>query len=369
VSGAREPAPRRRIVYALCYRDPDYLRTLTLTAAFRAIDGVDLVVVKNRKLGLMRYPEVVVKLWRERLRRRPDAFVVGFRGHEAFAFLYPSMAGRPIVFDEFVNLRGWLVEERHRLREGSRALRAIDAYMRWVLRRSTVVLADTDAQADYSARVYGTPREKFAVVPVGADEATFHPRPAPPRGDERFEVLFYGSMLPLHGLDVLLAAIPRTADDVRFSLIGGRTDAAETIASFVRSHELEDRVRHEKWVPYVELPDRIAAADLVIGGPLGDTGQARRVVTGKTYQCLAAAKAVIVGEVDTPTELEDRVDCLVVPQGSPDALAEAIAWAAAHRAETAEIGLRGRRTFERSFSTARIAADLEAVLERLARHG
>src|SRR5262249_25049839 len=139
---------------------------------------------------------------------------------------------------------------------------------------------------------------------------------------------------------------------IHFTLIGGRDSrgAVEEIEVFVRERRLENRVRHVLWVPYDRLPDRIAGADLCIGGPLGDTGQGRRVVTGKTYQCLAMAKAVVVGEVDTPTEFEDRVNCLLVDQGSPDALAEAILWAAAHTEETRAIGLRGREYFERSFT-------------------
>src|SRR5262249_27005003 len=110
---------------------------------------------------------------------------------------------------------------------------------------------------------------------------------------------------------------------------------------------------------------RIADAGLSIGGPLGNTPQARRVVTGKTYQCLAMAKAVVVGDTEAATEFEDRANCLLVRQGSPEALAEAIAWAAEHRDETRAIGLRGGESFERSFTVGRLAAHVEAALVRL----
>lgn len=365
----RRRGSRRRVAYVLCYRDPHYLRTLTLTRALESIDDIELVVVKNTRCGVARYAETLARAASVRLRHRPDTWIVGFRGHEIFPLLYPLMAGSEIVFDEFVNLHGWLVEERRVVSAGSPVTRVLDALVRWIVRRSTVVLSDTDAQADYSARIYRVPRDTFRVVPVGADERTFFPRPHSSRTDGRFEVLFFATMLPLHGTGVLLEAIrilrSRDAHEaIHCTLIGGRGKSVvlDEISKFIRENGLNESVTHLPWVDYAELPDYIAAADLCIGGPLGGTPQARRVVTGKTYQFLASGKATLVGEVDATTELHDKENCLLVPQGSSVAVAEAIAWAAAHPVEIREIGARGRAYFERSFSSTQIAAAVEAAL-------
>ncbi len=358
-----------RIAYVLAYRDPNYVRTRTLTTAIASLDDVDLVVVRNRLRGPLRYAETWLRALLARVRHRPDVWIVGFRGHEIFAFLYPLMRGRRIVFDEFINLHGWLVDERRALRAGSWAMRTVDSYVRWVMRRSDVVLADTDADVEYSARVYGIPPSTFAVVPVGADEATFFPRPHAVRDGGRLEVLFVATMLPLHGVDVFLEGIRLLRDGgkldvVHVTVIGGRgkRGALDAIGGFVREHRLKGAVTHIPWVDYARLPDYVARADLCIGGPLGDTPQAHRVVTGKTYQFLAMGKATLVGEVAATTRFVDRENCLLVRQGSPKAVAEAIAWAAGHRGELAEIGARGRAYFETSFASPHVAAAVAPAL-------
>lgn len=108
-----------KVCYVLCYRDPNYVRSQVLTEALRKIPGVELILIKNRHRGLLRYLEVPLRLIYTRLRYRPDTFIVGFRGHEVFWLLYPAMAGRKIIFDEFINLHDWLVDEHHKFPEES----------------------------------------------------------------------------------------------------------------------------------------------------------------------------------------------------------------------------------------------------------
>lgn len=367
----RGSSERRRVAYVVCYRDPEYVRTLSLARALDALDATDLVLVKNRRRGALRYLETLTRSLVVRFRLRPDLWVVGFRGHEIFAALYPLMRGRDIVFDEFVNLHGWLVEERRLLRPDSLAIQVVDAYMRWVLKRSTAVLSDTDAQADYSSRVYRTPRSKFVVVPVGTDEETFFPRAQAARADGKLEVLFVGTMLPLHGTSVLLDAIRLLEAHgelakLHFTLIGGRgkPTALAEIRRFIEENRLDDSVTHVPWVDYAELPGFISRADLCIGGPLGDTPQARRVVTGKTYQFLAMGRAVLVGDVDDATEFVDGENCLRVELGSAEAVAGAIGWAISHRDQLNEIGARGRGLYEHRFSVRHIADAVAPAVSR-----
>jgi len=356
-----------KVCYVVCYRDPDYTRTSSLINALGLIRGVELTVVKNRWRGPVRYLEVPLRLTVTRLRRRPDVFVVGFRAHEIFWALYPAMMGKKIIFDEFVDLHDWLVNEHQRLKTGSPAVRLLDAYMRWVMKKSTYVLTDTAAHAKLAVQNYQVPADKLVAVPVGADEKLFYPRP-PVKPSGKFHIFFYGTALPLHGIDVILQAAKLVAAkdrNWRFELVGGRgqPDFLRRVRDFIKTNQLEGMVTIEEWVEYEELPKRIAAADLTLGGPFGDTGQARRVVAGKTYQFLAMGRPTVVGEIENMTGFQDKQNCLLVKQGSPEALAEALNWARTHTKQLLTIGRAGRKLFEDRFSAQAISRQLETLVE------
>lgn len=355
------PADRRRsIAVVTCYRHPDYVRAVSLRDALRRSGLFEEVrVVKNRSTGVRRYLEVTRTLWRMR-RDRPDAYLVTFRGYEILPVALALAGGRPVVFDEFINPVEWFVHEHRKFREGSlpaRVLRAL--FRRWSL-RSQAVLTDTAAHAELSSRLMSIDRAHYHPVPVGADEATFAPRERAPRAEAPFTVLYYGSMLPLHGLDHVLAAAVRLTgrDDIAFRLVGGDDDTVKAIADAVAAGA---RIGHELWVDYAELPAVFAECDLFLAGPFGDTLQSRHVITGKTYQFLCGGLPTVVGRNAETGVFTDRKDALVVAQGSADALVEAIEWAAAHRGELAEIGAAGRALYLERYSQGALAAALADV--------
>jgi len=122
-------------------------------------------------------------------------------------------------------------------------------------------------------------------------------------------------------------------------------------------------VIHHSWVNLEELPRWIARADVCLGGPFGNTGQARRVVTGKTYQFLAMAKPTVVGKIDEDNGFRDKENCLLVPQGDGQALAEAIAWALANRERLKDMGKKARNLYLERFSIRCIKASLAPILD------
>ena len=86
---------------------------------------------------------------------------------------------------------------------------------------------------------------------VGAEERLFQPGWARPT-DGEFTALFVGKLIPLHGLETILAAA-RLAPDLRFRVVGsGQLDRL-----------LDDRppnVEHVPWVEYEQLPDELHRA-------------------------------------------------------------------------------------------------------------
>lgn len=351
-----------KLAVITCYFDPQYVRGQVIRTALSGEPGITVVSLLNRRKGLLRYPEILAKLIALRLRDKPDAYLLTFRGQEILPAVLAVAGRRPVIFDEFIVPLAYATGESHRRSPAilvKHALARVSAplYARW-LRRCALILADTDQHAALSATTSDVPRDRYRTLPVGADERVFRLEQRPAADHDEFVVLYYGNMLPLHGLDTVLEAAVSLADraDIRFELIGGGAGVAELIDT-ARSQGA--RIRTRSWVPYDRLPAVIAASDLCLGGPFGGTPQAQNVVTGKTYQFLASGAPTVVGLNDASAEVfADGDTALIVPQKDAAALAETIIRAADDRHELLAIGRRGRELFERRFSTPVLGGEL-----------
>jgi glycosyltransferase involved in cell wall biosynthesis len=322
----------------------------------------DVIVVKNKTSGVMRYLQVIGQLLKVRFTKNPDVYLLTFRGYEMLPFVLLIGIGKKIVYDEFINPVEWFVYEHKKFKESSISARLLQSAFRWMMMRATAIVADTQSHADYSSQLMNVPKEKYFSIPVGTDETTFKPlgEHTVASAHNPFTVLYIGSMLPLHGVQyVINAAIAMAANpNITFHLVGGKSDVADMIKS---AQAKGAHIRYEAWVDYKELPQLFLDSDLCLGGPFGDTVQSQYVVTGKTYQFLASARPVVVGDNQETRLFKDKDNALVVAQGSAQALQDAIEWAAGHPEKLRAIGRNGRKLYEQQFSSARIADDLRRL--------
>jgi glycosyltransferase involved in cell wall biosynthesis len=359
-----------KVCYLLSYKQPEYTRTASMVDALKKLPDVELTVIRNRSGGLLRYWQTLSGLVSYRRRHKPDVFIVGFRAQESFWLFYPFMRGSRIVFDEFINHHDWIVDEHNKFGAlGKWMVAILDAYMRWVVRRCSYVLTDTEAHARLSRELYRLPADKVHAIPVGADESLFKPMPSRPESGNGLEVFFYGNMLPLHGLGVILEAVKLLNENGRgktmhFTVSGGRgkPKMINMVQNFIRDNHLENNITYYSWIDTEKLPSHIAKADVCLGGPFGGTGQAKRVVTGKTYQFLAMGKPVVIGETEVTGHFKDKANCVIAAQQDPAALAESLLWCAEHRSKLKPIGEQGLKLYEQEFSTESIGKTLHGLL-------
>jgi len=343
--------PRKiKVCYVLSYHQPNYVRSLALLGLLRANNQFEVFEARNKTKGLLRYAQTILQLILCRIKYRPDVYILGFRGYEIFLPVRILTIGKPLIYDEFINLYDWFVLEHKKIKSDSFTARLIMWYSRLTLKLSDSVVTDTSLNAEFSSRVHGLERTKFTHIYVGTDEATFTPgnKKTPTKN---LEVLFYGNMLPLHGVEHMLDAMRQLQDKpVHFTIIGGKKTKYETVIhQFLNEHNLSN-VTYKNWVPYHDLPTYIGAADLCLGGPFGGTSQASKVITGKTFQFLAMAKPVLIGHIDEEVGFVDGKNCLKISQASEKQLREKIVWAIQHRGELEQIGLGGKRLYDEKFS-------------------
>lgn len=357
-----------KLVYVLAYRAPDYIRSQSLLQALSGCPDIELLVVRNRITGIGRYIEAWRALRRLLKTHAPDVYILGFRGYEIFWPVRWLARRKPLVLDALMspsaalrgeNKAGWL---------GRLLAPAMHCLERSILHHADLVLTDTAQHAAFYETQFGLPKKAILALPVGAVETSALSKVTKEIGapETGFSVLFYGSMLPLHGIDTIVSAAAQVSDlPIRFDFVGGSAQQAQRLQNLCSTYGVT-RYTHRAWVPLSELiAIDIPRADLCLGGPFGGTPQARRVITGKTSQCLALGKATIIGTIDEATGFLDRDNCLLVPQGDAAALATALRWSFNHRDMLLDIGHRGQALYNERLSVHRIAQQLVPALLKL----
>jgi glycosyltransferase involved in cell wall biosynthesis len=174
-------------------------------------------------------------------------------------------------------------------------------------------------------------------------------------------VLFVGKLIPLHGLDTILAAAA-LVPEVPFRIVGDGQ-----LAPLLANRPAN--VEHVEWIAYPELPAEYQRAGCALG--IFDTGpKAARVIPNKAFQALACACPVITADTPAARELlTDGVDALLVPPGDAAALAAAVRKLAGSAELAARLGEGGRATYEARASEAVLGARWRRILERVAAAG
>jgi glycosyltransferase involved in cell wall biosynthesis len=246
-------------------------------------------------------------------RDRFDAVIVGYPGHFDVPAARRLARGRPVIFNPLVSLHETLVEDRARFSPGSAAAGVLRQVDRLALRRADLVVADTAENARHLAELGELAAERLAVCFVGAEERLFTPGWQPA---QEFHALFVGKLIPLHGLETILAAA-RLAPDLLFRVVGsGQLDAVMS--------GRPPNVEWVEWIDYDDLPAEIRRAGCALG-VFGTSAKAGRVIPNKAFQALACGTPLVTA--DTAAARELLVDCesaLLVPAGDPEALAEAV---------------------------------------------
>ena len=283
-----------------------------------------------------------------------DALLVGYPGHVDLLAARIAARGRPIVFDPLVSLHDTLVADRGRFAAGSPAARALLHLDRRALAAADLVVADTEANGRFYVEQLGVDPARLRVCLVGAEDDVFHPGTP---NDVSFHAVFVGKLIPLHGLETILAAA-RLAPEVPFRIVG--SGQLEPLLA-----DAPANVEHVPWVDYGALPDELRAAGCALG-VFGASEKAARVIPNKAFQALACAVPLVTADTPAARELlTDGVDSILVPRGDPAALAAAVRRLDADPALRRSIGGAGRATYDNRAAEDVLGRRWRAIFEDL----
>ncbi|MBK8750229.1 MAG: hypothetical protein IPL99_00620 [Candidatus Competibacteraceae bacterium] len=196
----------------LAYREPRYVRTLSLLNALALLPNVKVYVAINRKKRCWRYIETMWQVWWIKQRYHPDCYLLGFRGHELFWPLRWLIGQKPLIFDSLMSPHAALRDDRKFGRLGGIISYPWYFVEKALLRRADSVLTDTQLHVEFLTNHFQLCHSSIHAVPIGAVYRSLVHSHNSELPNQPFKVLFYGSFLPLHGMEVILRAVALLSD-------------------------------------------------------------------------------------------------------------------------------------------------------------
>ena len=291
-------------------------------------EGFDIIECHTIKEGFFAKYQDLWKQFRKK-GKRTDAVIVTFPGHYLvpLAWTLTRIPRKHLIFDAFVSLFDTLVYDRQKY-----SFWHPFAWFLWLVDYCTCHIADeiwidTQEHKKYFAKTFFLNPKRIRVVYLGTREDLFYPMSSPmcsPQGDT-LEILFYGTYLPLQGIESIIDAAKILQNKnlpIHFTLIGsGQTYSA--MRERAEKYKLKN-ITFEPRIPYEKLPDRIRAASLCLG-IFGTTAKTKRVIPHKVYDAIGCGIPIITA--DTPAIREkftNDKEVILCKAGDAEDLAEKI---------------------------------------------
>ncbi len=307
----------KKILY-IATKNSDYLR---LTQEIRILreNGNEVTVISSPEKS---YPKRLLYVYRKLLgvkMRDFDMSFIGFAPQLVIPVFGRKLRKKPIAIDFFISMYDTLCFDRKKFSPKSLAGKLLKSIDRKTLRFADMAICDTKAHGAYFCEEFDFAPEKMSVLYLEADKSIYYPREIAKNQD--FTVLYFGSVLPLQGVSVILDAIELLENEsgIKFVFVGPLGD------SNVRKGE--KITEYIDWLSQEKLAEKIAQADLCLAGHFdSEIMKAKRTIPGKAYIYRAMCKPMILGDNDATHELYSESDegIYFTEMGSPEKLAELI---------------------------------------------
>ena len=252
-----------------------------------------------------------------------DIVVVGFMAQMIVPFFKWKFRKSFLVVDFFISMFDTLVDDRKKIRDGSLGAKLFHMIDNNTLKAADYIISDTKTHGDFFAEEFGINRGKIHTLYLEADTSSFFPQTVekPDNLKDKYVVLYFGSILPLQGVDVVIntVSLAKTqSPNVYFVIIGPMKNKYEV-------HN-DANVTYIDWLDHENLAKYIAFSDLCLAGHFSkEINKAKRTIPGKAYIYSAMNKRIIFG--DTPANRElftDDDNSIFVETGSSEKLLAAI---------------------------------------------
>jgi glycosyltransferase involved in cell wall biosynthesis len=231
-----------------------------------------------------------------RIRSAPGPVYVPYPG--VFFLLLVSLLPRrwrpACIVDSYISIWDSMFRDRAAGKARSGASKILKRLESRALRAATVVLVDTEANRDVYIAEFCLDPANVRSIPLAIDEERFLASSRSFTAERNsVRVLFVGTLIPLHGIQIVLDALAQLLDDTRFEFrLIGDGQQADRITDFIRTYPSARVTWIREWCTLDRITEEIADADICLG-VFGGEGKAARVLPFKLYMYLAGGRAII----------------------------------------------------------------------------
>jgi glycosyltransferase involved in cell wall biosynthesis len=228
-----------------------------------------------------------------------------------------------LVYDVFIPLYDAIVDDRRLVKPDGLHARLLSRFEASCCKSADLSLIDTNTHCQYLSKKYRLPADRVKNVLVGPTIDDNYD--SPPTGrNGTFKVIYVGTFIPLHGVEVIINAAKILGDkpDIHFYLVG----SGQLKPKMVRLTQKErlDNITFRNWVATTNLGRCLRSCDLSLG-IFGSTAKAKRVIPSKIFDACVAGVPFITADTPAVREIfHHGKDAWLIPSNSPEALASAI---------------------------------------------
>lgn len=310
----------KKVAY-IATKNSDYIRITQEVRLVKEHAKDCLIIVSEKKHYIARVIDVYLKLLRTNFNEY-DIVFIGFMSQMILPWFRFKFKNSIIIEDFFISVFDTLVDDRKKIKRNTFIGKLLYLLDKKALNSAQIIISDTVSHGQYFREEFGITGKEFLTLYLEADNSLYYPRTIkkPDRWKDKFLVLYFGSILPVQGVEVVLEAIRLLKGDpeIHFLIIG-------PIAKEYEKPETRN-VSYIEWLDQAELAEYIAFSDLCLAGHFSKTVEkANRTIPGKAYIYEAMNKPMVLGDSQANHEISQKNVVLpLVERGNPLALVNII---------------------------------------------
>jgi glycosyltransferase involved in cell wall biosynthesis len=291
-------------------------------------------------------------LARRTIRRRPDVVHIhNMPDVLVFSALVPKILGSKIIIDLHDPMPE-LMQTIFGLRKESWLVRLLKTLEKFSIGFADRVITVNRRMKRLFANRSCSP-EKVTVVMNSPDEKIFPDRgqaeqpAADRRKEDRFVVMYHGTIVERHGLDLVVRALPETKrmiPGLELRIYGSATPFLEEVMRLVQLLELSDLVHYFGPKSLEEISHAILECDVGIIPNRTNEFTELNMPT-RIFEYLSQGKPVIAPKTSGILEYFDSTELVLFEEANSDELAAKIGYAFWHPTQMAEMVRRGQEVY------------------------